>query len=155
MGCNWQDQGDRHMVNPKVDLQLLEQVLAGGNPDAVDAQSRNALMLALLYSNPGTVQELVRPSLIAGSRVKRKADLFHEDTEGRTALFYAAERGDEQIIWLLLETLAGTGLANQRGALLNVEDKDGRRAEDWAERHGHHEIRAILNKERLRIDYFE
>jgi hypothetical protein len=82
---------------------------------------------------------------------KNRAGIFNADSDGRTALFYAAERGDEEIVW----TILNAGTANQRGALLNVKDNDGNRAEDWARMKGQEEIGKVLASERGRIEFFE
>ncbi len=80
-----------------------------------------------------------------------KNDVFLTDGAGRTALFHAAERGDEEIIWTLLFSL----VSHQRGALLGVKDDEGNMAEDWAAKNGHEEIRRVLAVERQRIEFCE
>lgn len=82
-------------------------------------------------------------------------ELFRLDNAGRTALFYAAARGDSEIIWALLGRLAGTGLSCARGSLLNIKDKNGELAEDFAEKHGNEEAKQLLLHERIRIEYYE
>ncbi len=37
-------------------------------------------------------------------------ELFRTDKYGRTVLFYAAARGDSNIVWTLLRRLPGTGI---------------------------------------------
>ena len=112
--------------------------------EAADELGRTELMLAARYQSKESVKEALR-----------RGDIFLTDNNGRTALFYAAERGDEEIVWILLFSLAGTGISNQRGALLNGRDKEGNRAEDWARIKGQEEIRSILSVERQRIEWFE
>jgi ankyrin repeat protein len=85
----------------------------------------------------------------------QRGDIFLTDIDGRTALFYAAERGNEEIVWILLSSLAGTGISCQRGTLLEVRDHDGVLAEDWAQINGLEKIKRILSIERQRIAYFE
>jgi ankyrin repeat protein len=82
-------------------------------------------------------------------------ELFRIDHEGRTVLFYAAARGDRQIIWALLRRLPGTGIGCARGSLLNKKDNNGDLAEDVAETHGHEEAKHLLLHERIRIEYYE
>lgn len=110
----------------------------------IDDMGRTLLMIAARHQDGETVTAELR-----------KGNIFQTDMAGRTALFYAAERGDEEIVWILLSSLAGTGVGNQRGALLNVKDHEGKRAEDWAELNGQDEISRILAGERGRIEYFE
>jgi len=112
--------------------------------EAADEQGRTKLMLAARHQS----KESVKEALLRG-------DLFLKDKDGRTALFYAAERGDEEIVWILLTSLAGTGMSCNRGALLGVRDNEGKLAEDWARINGQEEIRRILSVERQRIEYFE
>ena len=82
-------------------------------------------------------------------------ELFRVDKEGRTALFYAAARGDSDIIWALLRRLPGTGMCCARGSLLEIKDNNGDLAEDFAEKQGNEEARQLLTHERIRIEYYE
>jgi ankyrin repeat protein len=82
-------------------------------------------------------------------------ELFRIDHEGRTVLFYAAARGDSEIIWTLLRRLPGTGIGCARGSLLHRKDNNGDLAEDVAETHGHEEAKQLLLHERIRIEYYE
>ena len=109
-----------------------------------DEMGRTKLMLAVRHQNKESVKEAILQD-----------DIFHTDKDGRTALFYAAKRGNEKIVWILLSSLAGTGMSCQRGALLKVRDNEGKLAEDWAQINGHEEIKKILSIERQRIEYFE
>ena len=112
-------------------------------------------MLAVQSEEALVVEELLHPHRFPNSHVKVSADLFCVDDQGRTALFYAAARGDEKIVWVLLSSLPGTGLCCRRGTLLEVEDLNGLRAEDLARQEGQNAIADLLEKERLRIDFFE
>jgi ankyrin repeat protein len=112
--------------------------------EATDDLGRTELMLAARYQS----KESVKVAL-------RQGDVFLTDKDGRTALFYAAERGDEEIVWILLSSLAGTGISCQRGALLEIRDNEGNLAENWAERNGHEQIGRVLSKERQRIEFSE
>lgn len=55
----------------------------------------------------------------------------------------------------MIVSLAGTGLAPQRLALISIEDQDGLTAADVAEQHGHLAIAELLRHEQLRMEYFE
>lgn len=88
-------------------------------------------------------------------RQLRDASLFDTDDAGRTALFYAAETGDEEIVWMVLRQLPGTGLFCARGQLLELTDNHGKLAEQWAAECGHAAIAELLAHERVRIDKFE
>jgi len=112
--------------------------------ETTDELGRTELMLAARHQSKESVKETLR-----------RGELFLKDNEGRTALFYAAERGDEEIVWILLSSLAGTGISCQRGTLLEVRDHEGVLAEDWAQINGQGEIKRILSVERQRIAYFE
>ena len=130
--------------------------MAGEDPNSVDDQQRNALMLALENRSAEEIKAILFPPFEPEHPENwKKVDLFHVDDVGRTALFYAVERGDEKILWILLEAYMGTGLCFQRGALLEIRDHSGRTAEDLAQEKGYMEIRDILQRERHRIDYFE
>ena len=109
-----------------------------------DGKFKTELMMAVMIGS----QEDVKTVLKSG-------DLFLTDNHGRTALFYAAERGDEEIAWLLLASLPGIGLACRRGGLLEIRDNDGNFAEDWAEMNGQPAMKKLLSAERMRIDFFE
>ena len=115
----------------------------------MDPSGLTPLMLAVRDGDAQAVKEAMRqgPTL--------RSEVFKTDSNGRTVLFYAAERGDEEIVWLLLSSLAGTGVGCERGALLNVKDNDGNLAEDWARLRGKAKMESILEGERMRIEYFE
>ena len=85
----------------------------------------------------------------------RGANLFARDSEGRTSLFYAAERGDLEQVRRIIYSLAGTGLSCQRLALLVIKDSSGLTASDVAERAGHEEIADLLRGEQMRMEFFE
>jgi hypothetical protein len=83
-----------------------------------------------------------------------RSELFAQDTEGRTTLFYAAERGDMQQVHQIIYSLAGTGLWPQRLALIEVKDTSGLTAADVAEQAGHEEIARLLRSEQGRMEFF-
>ena len=82
-------------------------------------------------------------------------DPFARDSLGRTALFYAAERGDLEEVKRIIFRLSGTGLGLQRLALITIEDASGLTAADVAEQAGHEDIANLLNGEQGRMEYFE
>lgn len=84
-----------------------------------------------------------------------KSDLFAQDTVGRTALFYAAERGDLKEVRRIIFSLAGTGLWPQRLSLIEIRDSSGLTASDVAEQAGHKEIADLLRGEQMRMEFFE
>lgn len=81
--------------------------------------------------------------------------LFVRDESGRTALFAAAEQGRHEEVSRIIFSLAGTGFAPQRLALLVIEDNDGLTAADVAERGGHPAIAELLRGEQARMEFFE
>jgi len=117
--------------------------------ETADEQGRIKLMLAARYQGKESVKEELSLDPI------QRGNIFLTDEDGRTALFYAAERGNEEIVWILLSSLAGTEVSCNRGTLLGVRDNEGKLAEDWAQINGQEEIRRILSVERQRIEYFE
>jgi ankyrin repeat protein len=84
-----------------------------------------------------------------------KTDLFARDSVGRTALFYAAERGDLNEVRRMIFSLAGTGLCCQRLGLIGIMDSSGLTASDVAEQAGHKEIADLLRGEQMRMEFFE
>ena len=84
-----------------------------------------------------------------------KSDLFDQDSVGRTALFYAAERGNIEEVRRLVYGLAGTGVWPQRLALIGRKDSSGLTASDVAEQAGHKEIANLLRGEQMRMEFFE
>ncbi len=84
-----------------------------------------------------------------------ETDLFAQDSVGRTALFYAAERGDLKEVRRIIYSLAGTGLSCQRLSLLQIRDSSGLTASDVAEQAGHKEIADLLRGEQGRMEFFE
>ena len=83
------------------------------------------------------------------------SDLFVQDLIGRTALFYAAERGDLEEVRRMIFSLAGTGLCCQRLSLIGIRDSSGLTASDVAERAGHKGIADLLRGEQMRMEFFE
>ena len=84
-----------------------------------------------------------------------KSDLFVQDSIGRTALFYAAERGDLKEVRRIIFSLAGTGLCCQRLSLIEIKDSSGLTASDVAEQAGHKGIADLLRGEQGRMEFFE
>ena len=84
-----------------------------------------------------------------------RSDLFAQDSVGRTALFYAAERGDLKEVRRMIFSLAGTGLCCQRLSLIAIRDASGLTASDVAEQAGHTEIAGLLRGEQGRMEFFE
>ena len=80
---------------------------------------------------------------------------FDQDAAGRTTLFEAAENGDMDQVHRIIFSLAGTGLWPQRLALIEIKDASGLTAADVAEQAGHQEIADLLNKEQVRMNYYE
>jgi ankyrin repeat protein len=89
------------------------------------------------------------------ANVTNRSDLFAQDSVGRTALFYAAERGDLEKVRRIIYSLAGTGLWPQRLALIEIRDSSGLTASDVAEQAGHKEIADLLRGEQARMEFFE
>jgi hypothetical protein len=87
--------------------------------------------------------------------VTNKSDPFAQDSVGRTALFYTAERGDLKEVHRMIFSLAGTGLWPQRLALIEIRDSSGLTAIDVAEQAGHEEIADLLRGEQMRMEFFE
>jgi ankyrin repeat protein len=82
-------------------------------------------------------------------------NLFVRDDDGRTVLFEAAEQGRQEEAERIIFSLAGTGFAPQRLALIVIEDNDGLTAADVAERSGHRAIADLLRGEQARMEFFE
>ena len=80
---------------------------------------------------------------------------FVVDERGRTVLFAAAEQGRHEEVTQIIFSLAGTGFAPQRLALIAIDDYDGLTAADVAERGGHDAIADLLRGERARMEFFE
>jgi ankyrin repeat protein len=89
------------------------------------------------------------------ANVANTPDLFARDSVGRTALFYAAERGDLEQVRRMIFSLSGTGLSCQRLALIQIRDSSGLTASDVAEQAGHQEIADLLDQEEGRMEFFE
>ncbi|MBB1335320.1 ankyrin repeat domain-containing protein [Pseudoalteromonas sp. SR44-5] len=82
-------------------------------------------------------------------------EMFKKDSTGRSAIYYAALRGDEDIIWFLLSLLPGTGIFCKRGQLLESKDNQGLTPEEFAQVNGNDKIYKLLCSERMRIEFFE
>lgn len=84
-----------------------------------------------------------------------RSDPFDKDSDGRTSLFYAAERGDLGQVHQIIFGLAGTGVSCQRLALIKIRDSSGLTASDVAEQAGQTEIADLLRGEQMRMEFFE
>ena len=82
-------------------------------------------------------------------------EIFKKDSNGRSAIYYAVTRGDEDIIWFLLSLLPGTGIFCKRGQLLESKDNQGLTPEEFAQVNGNDKIYKLLCSERMRIEFFE
>jgi len=80
---------------------------------------------------------------------------LERDALGRTALFYAAEKGLEEEVWEILSSFRGTGLFPTRLRLIATKDHSGLTAADVAEQKGHQEIARLLRVEQARMEYQE
>ena len=80
---------------------------------------------------------------------------FERDSDGRTTLFDAAERGDVERVRKIIFGLTGTGMCPQRLSLIQVRDATGLTAADVAEQNGHDEVAALLRSEEMRMEFFE
>jgi ankyrin repeat protein len=89
------------------------------------------------------------------ANVTDKSDPFARDSVGRTALFYAAERGDLEQVRRIIFSLTGTGLSCQRLSLIEIRDSSGLTASDVAEQAGHKDIADLLRGEQMRMEFFE
>jgi ankyrin repeat protein len=89
------------------------------------------------------------------ANVTNESDLFAQDSDGRTSLFYAAERGDLKEVRRIIFSLAGTGLCCQRLSLIEIRDSSGLTASDVAEHAGHKGIADLLRGEQMRMEFFE
>jgi hypothetical protein len=70
-------------------------------------------------------------------------------------LFAAAEQGRQDEVSQIIFSLAGTGFAPQRLALIAILDNDGLTAADVAERAGHQAVADLLRGEHARMEFFE
>jgi ankyrin repeat protein len=86
---------------------------------------------------------------------ERRKLLFEQDDNGRTPLFYAAEKGLEEEVSEMIFSLRGTGLSLPRLKLITTKDHTGLIAADVAEENGHKEIARLLRVEQGRMEYFE
>jgi len=83
------------------------------------------------------------------------SDLYRRDSDGRTSLFDAAERGDIEAAKRMIFSLAGTGMCPQRLSLIEIKDASGLTAADVAEQNGHKEVADLLRSEQMRMEFFE
>lgn len=74
-------------------------------------------------------------------------ELFDMDNQGRTRLFYAAERGDQTAVERMIFRFPGTGFYPQRLGFIESKDKHGLMAADVAEQNGHEEIAKVLRSQ--------
>ena len=82
-------------------------------------------------------------------------NVFVRDDSGRTVLFAFAEQGRQEDVSRIIFSLAGTGFAPPRLALIAIEDGDGLTAADVAEQRGHQAIADLLRGEQARMELFE
>jgi hypothetical protein len=82
-------------------------------------------------------------------------NLFVRDEYGRTLLFTVAEQVRQEEVSRIIFSLAGTGVAPQRLALISIKDNDGLTAADLAERAGHGAIADLLRGEQARMEFAE
>ena len=80
---------------------------------------------------------------------------FKTDKRGRATLFYAAEIGDFKTVKAIIYKLAGAGMSPQRLALINQRGVEGLTAIDLAEEARNSEIAALLQSEKVRMEFFE
>jgi hypothetical protein len=106
------------------------------------------LMIAVETETLPNIEKMIRAC-------EAHEEFFRTDKKGRTVLFYAAARGDEEILWALLRRLPGTGMSSARVSLIDHRDDNGDRAEDVAAAQGHEEASELLSHERIRIEYYE
>jgi ankyrin repeat protein len=66
--------------------------------------------------------------------LEAKADVDKKNRYGRTALYWAANKGHEAMVWLLLEAKAD----------VDAKDKDGRTALYWAADKGHQAVVRLI-----------
>ncbi len=71
-------------------------------------------------------------------------ELFDMDNQGRTRLFYAAERGLQTEVEKMIFRFPGTGFCPQRLGFIERKDKHGLTAADVAEQNGYEEIAKLL-----------
>jgi len=81
--------------------------------------------------------------------------LFVRDEYGRTTLIVAAAEGRQDEVSRIIFSLAGTGFAPPRLALIAIEDGEGLTAAEVAERGGHPAIADLLRGEQARMEFFE
>jgi ankyrin repeat protein len=92
---------------------------------------------------------------LLNSLAERRKNLLEQDSRGRTPLFDAAEKGDEEEVRRIIFCFRGTGLTPPRLSLISTKDHAGFTAADVAEQHGHAEIARLLRSEQGRMEYFE
>lgn len=87
--------------------------------------------------------------------MNKPVDLFKEDDIGRTPLFYAVASGNIQDVENIIFKLAGTGIGCQRLSLISHKDQTGITAAELARKLGCEEIRQLLSRELVRMEYYE
>ncbi len=85
----------------------------------------------------------------------KKSNLFDRDSRGRTALFYAAERGLIKEVRRMIFSLTVTGVGPTRLSLIEIKDFSGLTASNVAELNGQKEIANLLRGEQFRMEYYE
>jgi len=81
------------------------------------------------------------------TRLIPSQELFDKDNQGRTRLFYAAERGHQTEVEKMIFRFPGTGFYPQRLGFIESKDKDGLTAADAAEQNGQEEIAKLLRSQ--------
>ena len=141
-------------------LQLAELLLEKGASASEVNDGQSVLFLAAQEGYEGLVEMLLRKGAnpnnpecdrnrsplhvavglgwesIVGHLLTGGADTERQDHVGRTPLFWGATSGNRVIVYLLLK----------HGADVDVVDRNGWKAEDWAERNGHLEIKEMLQE---------
>lgn len=104
-----------HLAIDAGDIGVVRQLLKLGGPDLSIQDPRGRTPLIYLLTGDQDREKLVEIASLLLDEVDRAADLDARDHEGRTALMYAAMRGEEALVARLL----------QRGADRSARDQSG------------------------------
>jgi hypothetical protein len=118
--------------------------------DAV-ADVLGAVQIMITWRSYSARPEEVDSSALRQSGLLPARELFDTDSQGRTRLFYAAERGDEKEVERMMYRFPGTGFYPQRLGFIEKKDKDGLMAADVAEQKGQEEVAKLLRYEAWRL----